>query len=212
MLIGGSISDLQTRRVSNRYWIPFIVVAAILWLERFRTGDWSLLLIAASVVLTGLFYGMWYVGSFGGADAKGLMVMAWLWPGTPDLLSAQTVPAMDMLVNAALVAVAMPVAFVLINVVRGNVHVPAMFLGTRIPRATAERRHVWPMQQISNGELRFRYLHRPTDDLQTVYGRLRVAGIEHVWVTPKIPFMVPLTFGAIAAATLGNVVLWAMLR
>ncbi len=212
MLTGASISDLQTRRVPNRFWMPWIVVAAVLWVERFRTGEWDGILLAGAAVMTALLYAMWYIGSFGGADAKGLMVLAWLWPGAPDLLMAQTVPALDLLVNAALVALLMPIAFVATNLARGHVAMPAMLLGTKTPIAQAEARHVWPMQVVEGERLRWRFWHRPTDDLRTTYSRLRAAGVETVWTTPKIPFMVPLTLGAVVAAWLGNIVLWAMLR
>lgn len=212
MLLGASISDLQTRRVPNRFWLPWIVTASVLWIERFRTGDWDWMLILGAVILNALLYAMWYVGSFGGADAKGLMVLAWLWPGAPDILMAQTVPALDLLVNAALIALLMPVLFLLINISRGDVAFPAMLLGTRVDIGRAEARHVWPMQVVDGERLRWRFWHRPTDDLRTTYSHLRAAGVERIWITPKLPFMVPLTLGAILAAVIGNIVLWVMLR
>ncbi len=215
MLLGASWSDILTRRVRNQYWFPFILVAGILWLDRFEDGIPVQMLLGAAV-LTVIVYAMWYFGTFGGADAKGMMLLAWLWPGTPDLLDGRTVPVLDILVNASLVALVFPVVFVVWNIVRGDIAVPAMLFGTKMPRAKAEKRFVWPMQRIvdtSEGpKLRWRFWQRPSEGLDATYGRLRVAGIDTVWVTPKIPFMIPLTAGAIVAWQYGNVVLWALLR
>ncbi len=215
MLLGASWSDILTRRVRNQYWFPFIAVAAILWLGRFDEGLPIDLLLGAAIA-TVLLYGMWYFGTFGGADAKGMMLLAWLWPGMPDLIAGRTIPVLDILVNASLAALVFPIVFVVWNLVRGDIAVPAMLFGTRMARAKAEQRFVWPMQRLVETDeglrLRWRFWQRPSEGLDAVYGRLRVAGIDMVWVTPKIPFMIPLTVGAIVAWRFGNVVLWVLLR
>ncbi len=215
MLAGASWSDILTRRVRNAYWFPFIVVAAILWLERLR-GPLPVDMLLGSAVLTVLVYALWYFGTFGGADAKALMLLAWLWPDTPDLLAGRTYPVLDMLVNASVLALVLPVAFLVWNLARGRLAFPAMLFGAEMPRAEAEQRFVWPMQRIVDGPdgpvLRWRFWQRPTEALDATYGRLRVAGIDPVWVTPKIPFMIPLALGAGVTWLLGNVLLWAMLR
>lgn len=215
MLLGASWSDILTRRVRNQYWFPFIIVAAILWIDRFQ-GGLPLDLLLGSAILTALVYGLWYFGTFGGADAKAMMLLAWLWPGTPDLLAARTIPVLDILVNASVAALVLPLVFLVWNLARRDLAFPAMLFGTQMPRAKAERSFVWPMQHVVQTEtgpaLRWRFWHKPTDGLDAVYGRLRMAGIETVWVTPKIPFMIPLTAGAIVAWTLGDVMLWVLLR
>ncbi len=214
MLLGASWSDILTRRVRNQYWFPFIIVAAILWLDRFQDGI-PFDLILGATVLTVIVYAMWYFGTFGGADAKGMMLLAWLWPGAPDLLAARTIPTLDVLVNASLAALAFPVVFVIWNAIRGDIAFPAMLLGTRMERHKAERRFVWPMQRIvdtSEGPVtKWRFWQRPAESLDATYGRLRVAGVDTVWVTPKIPFMIPLTAGAVVTWLVGNVVLWGLL-
>lgn len=256
MLAGASWSDLRTRRVRNQYWLPFLAIAAALWLS--DPGDRPLLRAAGAAAMTLLAYLLWRVGTFGGADAKGLMVFSWVWPGLPDLLASRTVPVLDTLVNATLIALALPLLFLLINTIRGDFAFPALLLGTRMPLARAQTRHVWPMQRLrhdvgavdtpvappvapplpapmappamdpgypplpqqpvsappptSEPPLRWRFWHRPGEDLGQTYTGLRQAGASHVWVTPKIPFMVPLAAASAATWAWGNVVLRLMLR
>lgn len=200
MFIGASISDLQTRRVPNRYWVPFLVAAPFL-----APADPTAWAFAAGGAA--FFYGFWRLGLFGGADAKGLMVVAALTPTLPALLEHKTILAFDALVNATLLMVALPGLFLLWNLVRGDLRMPAALLGMRMDVARARERHLWPMQDV-NG--RWRYMHRPGIDVDGVFRAHQQAGHDRIWVTPKIPFMVPLTAGLILAAGPGNLALWAM--
>lgn len=200
MMAGASISDLQTRRVPNRYWIPFLVAAAF-----FAPGV-PLAAWLWSAGACAFLYGLWWFGLFGGADAKGLMVVALLLPTTPDLLDARTIVPVDALVNGTFVVVAFPVFFLLWNAVRGDVRLPAMLLGIRSER----RRHMWPMQEVDGDTLRWRYLHRPGRESEPLFDALERAGIKRPWVTPKVPFMIPLAGGLWAAVTYGNLVFLGM--
>lgn len=206
MFFGASLSDLQTRRVANRYWVPFLVAAVFLAADPLPGR--VALLFALGVI--GMMYLFWRVHLFGGADAKGLMVVALLTPTAPDLLASRTVLALDTLVNATFMMVGLPLLFLLWNVVRGEVVLPAALLGTRMDLERARRQHYWPMQTVAQGGLAWRYMHRPGTDVDEEFASLRRAGVERVWVTPKIPFMVPLTLGMIAAALWGNLALRAM--
>lgn len=214
MLLGAVVYDLRERRVPNPWWIPFAGLAAILALGDVADPavDWRLLGIryGMSAVLAGLAYALWRLHLFGGADAKALMVLALLapWPpaGRPDALQ----PALDALANGALAMLLVPVAFLAANVVRGHLVFPAALLGT--PRALdrARRSHVWPMQVVdpaSRGGLRWRYWQRIGGDLDREYAALEQAGVARVWVTPKVPFLVPVAAGWAVAWWHGNALL-----
>jgi len=209
MLLGASISDLRTRRVPNRYWIPFAAFAGVLWTTDLAGEPGTRHLEAAAWALgtCGFLYALWYAGLFGGADAKGLMVLAWLWPGVPDLAAGSITPTFDGLVNGSFLVLAVPVGFLLWNAVRGDLALPAMLLGVQMGIDRAESRHVWPMRRVDGDRLRWHYWSRPTDDLTEVYRRLRRHGVKRVWVTPKLPFMLNLSAGLVLAALAGNVAL-----
>lgn len=208
MFAGAVWSDLRIRRVRNTYWLPFLAVAAVLWttdvLEARRAEDllWP---VAGTLGVMALAHGFWWIGGFGGADAKGLMVAALLWPGVPDLLAARTVPALDVLMNGAMLTLVVPLAALLVNLARGDLALPAMLLGVRMPLAEARARHVWPMQEVRGGALRWRFWHRPSDGLGPTYRALAGHGVARVWITPKVPFMVNLAAGAFMTWVWGDV-------
>lgn len=210
MLLVASVSDLRTRRVANHYWLPFVAFAAILWLGDLGAGvDRALLLRALWALGTcAVLYAMWWLGTFGGADAKGLMVLAWLWPGLPDLLGRTLTPTIDTLVNGSFLAVVLPFLFLAWNLAHGRFAGLATFLGVEMDVARAQARHVWPMRRIDHqGRLAWRFWGRPGEDLEQVYEDLRRHGVDRVWVTPKLPFMLNLAAGAVLAASMGNVAL-----
>lgn len=202
MLLGASVSDLRTRRVPNSYWLPFLVAAGFLGV----TAGASLAAWLWALGACAFLYGMWWLGLFGGADAKGLMVVSLLLPTAPDLLGDRVTSALDVLINGTMLVVVLPVLFIAWNVARGDVRLPAMLLGFR----SAGRRNVWPMQRIENGALRWRYLHRPGGDADMAFTQLEAAGVVRPWVTPKVPFMLPLTGGLILLFTHGNLVFVAL--
>lgn len=205
MFAGASWLDLRSRRVANRYWFPFITAAAV-----FVIGDllsppqgW-LVAYGAAAAATALLYGMWHLGSFGGADAKGLMVVAWL---APFAVNGFFPPVLDMMVNATTLLFAMPILLGIWNLSHGRVVGPAMLLGTPMAIDAAEARFVWPMQRVKDGKTKWRYWHRPGEAIAPVYEALRNAGVTTVWTTPKIPFMVPLFVGLAVHLRYGNLLL-----
>ncbi len=64
----------------------------------------------------------------------------------------------------------------------------------------AEKSFVWPKQDVEKGKKVF--VRGIPDD--GVYDRLRSIGEEKVWVTPLIPFMIPITLAFIFMITVGN--------
>lgn len=200
MFVGASISDWQIRRVRDRYWMPF-VAAAVLWLiADALTGQWSWQAIGVAAGATAFLYGLWWLGLFGGADAKGLMVVSWLVPIEPALLGGRTTPAIDGLLNGALLVVAVPVLFLILNLARGHLQLPAMLLGLKMAKDKARAGHNWPLQTTTG----WQWFHKP--GVPVHWHKLP----DPLWVTPKLPFMLPLTAGLIAAWK-GNMLLLLML-
>lgn len=216
MLAGAVVYDLRDRRVPNPWWIPFAWLAGILVIGDLWRGDHDATLLAVrygmSLVLAAVVYLLWRFHLFGGADAKGLMLLAVLAPWPPSTTYALQ-PALDALANGALLMLLLPVGFLLANLARGRFVLPAALLGTPRPLALARQRFVWPMQvadPAAPGGLRWRYWQRLGGDLPQEYHRLEQAGLQEVWVTPKVPFLVPVALGWAIAWWHGNLLLQAM--
>lgn len=226
LIVGGAFLayaaalDWRTRRVRNAVWLALAAIGLILWpVEAFLLGDLEWLHVAIAVLVIAAAYVLWYVHLLaGGADAKAIMALAVLAPVPAawtalgvdlPLLTSPLPPAVVTLANAVILFVAVPVVFFVMNLARGDVHLPTMLLGYKMRLDDAERRFVWVVDTIDDdGRLRRLVLpsKRTVEQHETNLARLRAAGHDRVWVTPKVPFMIPLWAGFVAAYTVGDIV------
>ena len=207
MLFGATVLDLRTRRVANLYWYPFLAFALILDVTGLAsTGDW--LGPAVALAFCGVFYVFWRFRLFGGADAKGLMVLALLLPPTTGALTIPTVLG-ALLIGSLLAGVGLPVAFLAWNLAHARFRLPAALVGVPMGLAAARRSHVWPMQEPRpDGTLGWRYMRHVGSDVEARFDALAAAGVTRPWVTPKVPFMLPLLLGVAAWPTVVAVFPW----
>ncbi len=156
----------------------------------------------------------------GGADAKALMSLSVLFPVYPVIASMPLVRgetelatiafpfSFTILVNAAIiVAICVPVGFLLVNVIRGDLRFPNVVLGRRVDVDKVTSGHVWLMERIDKGEHIIYTRPRRNEDLVKEVDLLKGAGVTRVWVTPKIPFMVPMLASLVLSAVVGNFLL-----
>ncbi len=69
---------------------------------------------------------------------------------------------------------------------------------------TAREKFVWPLEKLVDGKRKF--VHMPKNfDADEEFDAFQKHGINRIWVTPKIPFMIPLLVGYICAFTLGDI-------
>jgi len=154
----------------------------------------------------------------GGADAKCLMALTLLVPTYPDAspfpgftADPRVQPAFQaifpfsfvVLVDAAVLQLVVPVGLFIYNLTRGDIGIQS-FLGYRAPLDPFPK-HVRLMERITDrGEhvvvLRPKRESDPTPEI----AKLRAAGIRRAWVTPWVPFMVPLLGGFLLAFLAGN--------
>jgi preflagellin peptidase FlaK len=151
--------DVRTRRLPNRLWYPLLAVGlvALLW------DAWNHLPVAgiddrlflvrvgvSLLVVVPLAYGLWWMGGFGGADAKALMTLALLfptypvyylpWGAYPRVATTLGVFSMTILTNAVLVGVAYPVYLGVRNALRGDL-ATIMCFGRRVDVAALPTEH-----------------------------------------------------------------------
>ena len=139
--------DIRTRRLPNRLWPPLLALGVVLlgwealqfWPFETLVARLFLLQVAISLLFVApLGYAFWWLGAFGGADAKALISIAVLLPTFPSYIVGDTVfPvaatqsgvfSLTVLTNTALLAMAVPPVLALSNAARGAFSPIAMFL------------------------------------------------------------------------------------
>jgi len=179
--------------------------------------------LASMPVLLVVYQGFFQLGLLrGGADTKAMMALTLLVPYYPDLapfpvlvLPSNVANAMGTLfpfslivfVNAAVLFLAIPVAYLLVNAIRGDFELPQALFGTKAPLDHLPP-HVWLMERVDRHGERVTVLFpsHAKDESEEV-AKLRTAGADRVWVQPKVPFLVPLLAGFLLAFFVGNVML-----
>ncbi|MFB6183816.1 MAG: prepilin peptidase [Haloarculaceae archaeon] len=142
--------DVATRRIPNRTWYPLVALAVVAlagdaWLALsnplYGSVPFLVRVVLSVGILVPLAYGFWWLGGFGGADAKALMVLAALFPTYPiyylpwtSLPAVQTtigVFSLTILSNTVVVGLAYPLVLAFRNLLGGHVGL-AMFVGRPI--------------------------------------------------------------------------------
>ena len=67
----------------------------------------------------------------------------------------------------------------------------------------AKEKFVWPLERIVDGKRKFFYMPKEFD-AEEEFESFEKLGIKQIWVTPKIPFMIPLLAGFICSFVLGD--------
>ncbi len=204
-------TDWKSRTAPNFLWLVMGGIGGLLLAIQFVVlGIDQLMYLIFIPIMWVLMYVMFQIGvMFGGADAKAIMALAVLVPLFPSL---GVLPFWESLmpfswvvfVNALLLFLAIPVSLLLYNLVKKDISFPQSMLGYKMPLKKAKAAFVWPMEQIVEGKLKL--VLRPSDEnLEEVYAELSKAKVKSVWVTPKIPFMIPLLAGFIVAFVAGDI-------
>ena len=95
----------------------------------------------------------------------------------------------------------MAIPYLIINLIRGDREFPLMFAGYRMDIGRAEHAHVWPLEDVSDGET-VRCISGFEDP--EVIDRFRASGRDRIWVTPIIPFLMPIALSFAIIVFLGN--------
>lgn len=201
------------------YLLALVVIAFLLY-HFLQTGGEELtkfLQLLTIPVMILVAYAFYMLGILrGGADAKSFMAVAILVPVYPaffgfPLLSWGELSgfgiafpfALVTLLNAALLLVFAPLAFVIYNLSKGSLKMPEGLFGYKTdPRHLPK--FVWLMQRIEDGRLVRELLPRRSRNIEEEAQKLIEAGHNRVWVTPQIPFLVPLTVSFALSFLLGN--------
>ncbi len=200
-----------------------VVVAALRW----GVGTGAVPVLGIAVLVTVLFArGLFELGVlYGGADAKALMIAGvvlpifatpWL-PSTPALAFALSVVpfSINLLVDAAVLSIAIPIGLAVRNARRGEFEFPRGFSGYFLPVRDLPYRFVWlkdPTLESGSSEPEPETTEEDRRERTRAAHELEARGVDRVWVTPQIPFLVLMAAGAVAALLAGNFVLDVLAR
>ncbi|OYR84166.1 peptidase A24, partial [Halorubrum distributum] len=154
-----AIRDVRTRRLPNRLWPPLYLFGALLLVWEIVTiwplGGFVEMRFLVRVAISLLFvaplgYAFWYLGAFGGADAKAMIALALVFPTFPAYeIAGIAFPVVDtqlgvfsltILTNAVLLGLAYPIGLAVRNLVRGEVS-SSMFLARPVATDSLPKRH-----------------------------------------------------------------------
>jgi preflagellin peptidase FlaK len=152
----------------------------------------------------------------GGADAKCLMALAALFPWYVMDFGFQVGPFyglledfsqlgvvfnihLSVLFNGAVLATLMLVLVLpVLNIIRGDFRFPRMFTAYRVSSDSIVGKHIWVILEHKK--------KKKVEPTEKVQNRLKEMGVEKVWVTPKIPFILFLFLGYAIQMIVGNLV------
>ncbi|MBU0623458.1 MAG: hypothetical protein KJ672_01285 [Candidatus Thermoplasmatota archaeon] len=156
----------------------------------------------------------------GGADAKALISLSILFPFYPvfgtlpflhgEISAAETLLpfSFSVLVNAAIIVALTPLVFLARNLSRREFVFPLGLLGYKLDTTEIANKHVWLMESVTDGKLVTHARPRRQENQKADIELLASSGHKRVWVTPKIPFIVPMFVSLILTAVVGNVLLF----
>jgi len=215
ILFYASYTDIKTRRASNILWIIMGVIGAILIIiQYFTTGFENMYYLLFIPIMIGLVYVLFQLRLiFGGADAKALMAIAILVPIEPAIgqipvWKGGVMPfSWSIFANSLIVFVLIPISLFIYNITKKNIQFPFAFIGYKMSVQKAKEKFVWPLEKLENGKRKFIFM--PKDfDAQEELAEFEKNNITEIWVTPKIPFMIPLLFGFILAFIFGDILFY----
>jgi preflagellin peptidase FlaK len=152
----------------------------------------------------------------GGADAKALLALSVMFPfypaiGNLPLIRLETSSAETLfpftfavLVTSAIIVALFPIGFAVKNLTAKEFKSPYGFLGYRKDLGTVSGKHLWLMEHVEDGNVKRHARPRHIEDLDREIELLKAAGVSRVWVTPKIPFIVPMTAALVFTVIVGN--------
>ncbi|MEM3396467.1 MAG: A24 family peptidase C-terminal domain-containing protein [Thermoplasmata archaeon] len=211
------ISETTEIYVEMTLYILLTALTFLIGFYWFSPENGILMGIVAMQVLMRVFYELNII--HGGADAKALMLIALLFPTYPRFLNfplAETnismfetmFPfALTVLLNAVFWFIFYPLVLFLYNAVKGNAKIPHAFFGYKMPVCDVKKKFVWLMEHPVNGKIVTKYTPDKDEDenIAVEVAELERLGRKEVWVTPQIPFIIPITAGLFISVILGNV-------
>ncbi len=204
--------DLRNLEKTWPFFLMYLAAFGALMWGYISFKDDSMFLGALSATGISVFFFLLYSMNIihGAADAKAMVMLSLLFYEYPPSLIGKDVPGVSVLfpfslavfLLASLIVALLPIYFLVSNLLKGDIGLPEMLFGHRMDIEEARKRKVWPMVLVEEGKIR-RVL-MPSKNMEIDWDAIENAGINRPWVTPKIPFILPITIGFVLSLLIGN--------
>jgi archaeal preflagellin peptidase FlaK len=217
MLVYTSYLDLRKREVEDKVWLIFGAFGAVLAGLEISRKELGLETFGISVGLAAVVgLGLFFLGFYGGADGKALIVLALFVPQYTPNVGLYSIAPLIVLTNGVLLSIILPIGLLLLNASRLLRHQPlfqgfdepfyrkllACLLGFKQmgkPRAFQFAMERSNDPSAANGPASKKFdFSLMRDDFETHGG---------TWVTPGIPLLVFFTGGFFAMLAYGDLVI-----
>ncbi|MBP1910577.1 A24 family peptidase C-terminal domain-containing protein [Methanolobus bombayensis] len=231
-LLYSCYSDIKTRRVSNDVWFMMFGVGFIFIMYDLMTYGLPYLMrnVLSFLFIFAFVYILFQLGAFGGADAKILMVISLIIPTFPTIeigstsLPVNGVPFINLFAfsvfgNSVILTVIVPIGLFLYNLIKNpseSLKRPHyMFIGYLTPISKLQKGHFRMLDSYSRTKdgVDFRFTRSGTEITSEVISELKKLQQEGkvkdgVWITPGLPFMIPITAGFLTAVIFGDLIFY----
>lgn len=213
ILLYASILDWKHREIDDRSWLSMVVLGIIFaGYDYIRFGQFFTVKIFAVsfLVSLALAYALYYTGLMGGGDGKILMGIGSMFPFYPYVGVFTIFPlfVLSVFVNAIFLSAVMPVIFFISNLKRLKEigclkEFFIMFLGYK-KKASQVNDH-----EVIIGDGRDFRIFLNAKDIEL--GK-KGDNDEEVWVTPALPFVIPIMIGFLMSLVYGDILSYLIVR
>ncbi|WP_340820320.1 A24 family peptidase C-terminal domain-containing protein [Methanolobus sp. WCC4] len=235
-LLYACYADIKTRRVANEVWVVMFGVGFIFIMYDLMAYGLPYLIrnVLSFLFIFAFVYVLFQLGAFGGADAKVLMTISLIIPTFPRIMLGSTslplngVPFIDLFAfsvfgNSVILTVIVPAGLFLYNLLKNpseSLKRPLyMFIGYITPISKLEKGHFRMIDSYEDtGEdVKFSFSRSGTELTSGVISELK--GFQNegkvkdgVWITPGLPFMIPITAVFLTAVIFGDLIFYITLQ
>ena len=235
-LLYACYADIRTRRVVNETWVAMFGVGYIFILNDFMNLGFPYLVrnLLSFAFIFIFVYVLFQLGAFGGADAKVLMVISLIVPTFPAItlygnsLPLNGVPPLGLFAfsvfgNSVILTVIVPISLLVYNLLRNPVDAIKkplyMLTGYMVPISKLEKGHFRMIESYNETDegVKFRFTRSGTELTTAVINELKAylkdgKVQDRVWITPGLPFMIPITAGFITAVVFGDLIFYITMK
>jgi len=220
VLFHASYLDIKKREIEEWHWVILAIIGfihAIYLSLSFQSFGPILFTGGVFLLMFGLALLLFYLGLFGGGDGKILMGLGALMPSLAGKEYAFGLFPISVFDNALIISIFLPIVILVYNLFRkdspkeydsGKLRkILAMMVGYRLKTEKLSDKF-YPLEEFKEGKRTIRLFIGDLDfDVKKYREELIEKGIDTLWVTPGLPFVVPITFGYFIAVFFGDLML-----
>lgn len=227
----GAWSDIKKREITDYLWIFYFPLGVVLGLLSIYAAEmtWQNYLLSAGI--TTLFaILLFYVGFYGGADAKALIGLSLTIPHFPStglgyIMALYPFP-ISVLLNSALLSAVIAVPYMLLRNLRWKVRkgplfeglehesvwkkALAMMTGYKISAKEIDKVFALPIEETeTKGDKvrkRLKFYVRVAPEEEEEERKKLVKKVGHIWVSPELPLMLSILMGFLVALLYGDLI------